>query len=122
MTTSPKPRSVLVTGGSGTLGRELVARYARMPDASVTVLARGTAPTPSGSHVRFLTGDIRAGVTLGLSSGAYDEIRAGVTDIIHCAADTTFNRPLEEARATNVGGTRAVLAFAGECPRLARVP
>jgi nucleoside-diphosphate-sugar epimerase len=121
MTTSPKPRTVLVTGGSGTLGRELVARYARVPGATVTVLARGTAPTPPGSHLRVLTGDIRAGATLGLSSATYDELRAGVTDIIHCAADTTFNRPLEEARGTNVGGTRAVLAFARDCPRLARV-
>jgi len=124
MTTSPTTRTVVVTGGTGTLGRELVARYARLPDAAVVVLARGAVPAahiPPAARVRTLTGDIRAGATLGLSPATYDELRARVTDIIHCAADTTFNRPLEDARATNVAGTRAVLAFARECRRLRRV-
>ena len=124
MTTSAKPRTILVTGGTGTLGRELVARYAPLPGATVIVLARGATPpaqTSSPSHVRALTGDVRAGATLGLSPATCDELRAGVTDIVHCAADTTFNRPLEDARATNVDGTRAVLAFARTCARLERV-
>jgi nucleoside-diphosphate-sugar epimerase len=117
-------RTILVTGGTGTLGRELVARFARADDASVVVLARGAARPraavlPSG--VRTLTGDVRHGATLGLDETERAALRESVTDIVHCAADTTFNRPLADARATNVSGTQAVLAFAKECQRLRRV-
>jgi nucleoside-diphosphate-sugar epimerase len=48
-------------------------------------------------------------------------LSAEVTDILHCAAETRFTRPLEETRAVNVGGTRSLLAFAAECPRLRRM-
>ncbi|HEV2721842.1 MAG TPA: SDR family oxidoreductase, partial [Thermoanaerobaculia bacterium] len=41
-----------------------------------------------------------------------------VTEIIHCAADTRFGLPLDEARATNVVGTENVLDVARRCPRL----
>jgi nucleoside-diphosphate-sugar epimerase len=71
--------------------------------------------------VRTLVGDVRRGSSLGLADTDLAAIRGSVTDIVHCAADTTFNRPLSDARATNVDGTAAVLAFARECPRLERV-
>jgi nucleoside-diphosphate-sugar epimerase len=71
--------------------------------------------------VRVLGGDLRAGRTLGIDAADHAALRASVTDIVHCAADTTFNRPLPDARAINVGGTHAILAFAAECPRLERV-
>lgn len=74
---------------------------------------------PSGVHA--LVGDVRQGASLGLAGANLTAIRESVTDIVHCAADTTFNRPLVDARATNAGGTAAVLAFARECPRLERV-
>jgi len=45
----------------------------------------------------------------------------GIGEIVHCAADTRFDRPREEAMAANAGGTRAVLDFAHRCPRLKRV-
>jgi nucleoside-diphosphate-sugar epimerase len=116
---------ILVTGGTGTLGRALVARFARSASASVAVLTRGTAQ-PAGAAamlpgVRALVGDVRQGSSLGLARADLAAIRESVTDVVHCAADTTFNRPLADARATNVEGTVAVLAFARECPRLERV-
>ncbi len=120
----PERRTILVTGGTGTLGRELVARFARADDASVVVLARGTAhPRPAvlPPGVRALASDVRHGSTLGLSASDRAMLRESVTDIVHCAADTTFNRPLADARATNVTGTEAVLAFAKECRRLRRL-
>ena len=120
---SPDRRTVLVTGGTGTLGRELVARLAADQRATVVVLTRD--PTAALAAVpwavRVMAGDVRAGATLGLSSTNHRATASTVTDIIHCAAETTFNRPLAEARATNVDGVRAVLAFARDCPRLERM-
>src|SRR5690349_2255449 len=126
MTSRPasKRRTILVTGGTGTLGAELVSRLAHGGNASVILLARGTVrprPMALSPGVRALSGDVRHGPTFGLDAADVTTLRATVTDIVHCAADTTFNRPLVDARAINVGGTRAILAFAAECPRLERV-
>jgi nucleoside-diphosphate-sugar epimerase len=116
-------RTILVTGGTGTLGSALVARFAERRNATVVVLARGVTPAQNADlpDVHTLTGDVRAGATLGLPAAERAELAARVTDIVHAAADTTFNRPLDEARAANVDGTRAVLDFARTCPRLQRV-
>jgi nucleoside-diphosphate-sugar epimerase len=116
-------RTILVTGGTGTLGRELVGRWAAAGDARIVVVTRDVARARSAtpSAVRPVAGDVRAGPTLGLDLSDQRELAASVTDILHCAAETTFNRPLAEARATNVDGTRAVLDFARTCPRLQRV-
>jgi nucleoside-diphosphate-sugar epimerase len=102
----------------------LVARFAGAENGSVVVLARGpiqpgTAAVRSG--VRPIVGDVRQRSSLGLGDSERASLRERVTDIVHCAADTTFNRPLADARATNVAGTEAVLAFARECPRLERI-
>jgi nucleoside-diphosphate-sugar epimerase len=116
-------RTILVTGGTGTLGRELVGRWAAAGDATIVVLTRGVtrASSASPSAVRSVAGDVRAGRTLGLDLSDHRELAGSVTDIVHCAAETTFNRPLAEARATNVDGARAVLDFARTCPRLQRL-
>ena len=122
-TRMPRRRTVLVTGGTGTLGRELVRRLAATADATVVVLtrderrARAVLPTT----VSTIVGDVRAGERLGLRESDRAALDSRITDIVHCAAETTFNRPLDEARATNVAGTEAVLAFARDCPRLERV-
>ena len=126
MTSRPasERRTILVTGGTGTLGAELVSRLVRASNASVVVLTRGamrprSAALPPG--VQALTGDVRHGPTFGLDAADAATLRERVTDIVHCAADTTFNRPLADARATNVVGTQAVLAFAKTCPHLQRM-
>ena len=111
-------RTILVTGGTGTLGRALVTRFVSAPNTSVVVLARGTTQLSAPalpSAVQMIVGDVREDA-LGLAASGRAILRESVTDIVHCATDTTFNRPLAEARATNVGGTGSVLAFAGECP------
>jgi uncharacterized protein YbjT (DUF2867 family) len=66
---------ILVTGGTGTLGRHVVRR---LSDAGrdLRVLTRRTAE--DGSGVRFVTGDLLSGVGI-------DAAVDGVETIIHCA-------------------------------------
>ena len=126
------PRTVLITGGTGTLGRELVRRFAAdAQTARVAVLTRcatseaaralSAACGALPAEVRLLQGDVRAGGTLGLEAGDADALRATVTDVVHCAAATSFTLPIAEARTMNVGGTRAVLDFAAGCASLERI-
>ena len=89
-------RTILVTGGPGTLGMELVGRWAAAGDAKIVALARYVKRASSAmpSSVRPVVCDVRAGHTLGLGLSDQRELAASVTDIVHCAAETTFNRPL----------------------------
>jgi nucleoside-diphosphate-sugar epimerase len=116
-------RTILVTGGTGTLGRELVVRLAAAAQATIVVLTRDVTRAQGlvPATVRLVEGDVRAAHRLGLDAADHRELAASVTDIVHCAAETTFNRPLAEARATNVNGTRAIFEFARCCPRLQRL-
>jgi len=87
---------LLLTGATGLVGRELLKRLAR--------------PVLAPARPQY---DIRLPL-LGLEERQLRD----VTEIIHCAADTRFSLPLDEARATNVQGTENVLDAARRCPRL----
>lgn len=67
--------SILVTGGTGTLGRHVVRRL-REAGRDVRVLTRRRARDENG--VRYLTGDLLAGTDI-------DAAVKGVTTIVHCA-------------------------------------
>jgi long-chain acyl-CoA synthetase len=113
-------RTVLVTGGTGALGCELVRRLVRDPDLPRVVVLSRVARDPDNG-VEFVRGDVRGGGGLSLAPTVRAELSHGVTDILHCAAATQFTLPLEEARAANVGGTRSLLEFAAGCRSLRRV-
>ncbi len=67
--------TILVTGGTGTLGRLVVPRL-RDTGAKVRVLSR--TPQPAREGVEFVVGDLDTG------AGA-DEAVAGADTIVHCA-------------------------------------
>jgi uncharacterized protein YbjT (DUF2867 family) len=69
---------ILVTGGTGRLGRQVVARLVEA-GCAVRVLARHRRETPT--QVTFFTGDLRRGTGVDLA------VR-GVGAIIHCATST----------------------------------
>jgi long-chain acyl-CoA synthetase len=112
---------LLLTGATGLVGRELFLklRLAR-PDLGVVLLTRRPEALDAPAHqegVQVLTGDLRR-PDLGLSLATIRELRVRLTAIIHCAADTRFDRPLEESRAINTQGTAHLLSLAACCPRL----
>ena len=120
---------VLVTGATGLLGSLVVQRWAtglRPPRIAVLVrdLARWQVTADrfalNTGAVTALEGDLTA-EGLGLSSATHWWLARHATAVVHLAADTTFSRPLDAARAVNVEGTRHLLDVVGECPFVTRV-
>jgi long-chain acyl-CoA synthetase len=99
--------SVLLTGATGFVGGEVLARL-----AGEDVLALTRRPVPG---LRTVAGDLTA-PGLGAPPGAFD----GVTEIVHCAASVSWDLSLADARAINVEGTRRVLELAAALPGLRR--
>jgi uncharacterized protein YbjT (DUF2867 family) len=88
---------ILVTGGTGTLGRRLVPRL-RAAGCEVRVLTRHARPPKEG--VAYLTGDLTTGTGIEAAVG-------GVATIVHCAGS---NKGDDETTGTLV---RAVAARGG---------
>ena len=116
--------TILMTGGTGTLGRELVRRLAaELTGPRIVVLSRSALDPCPGfpPGVQIVRGDLLAGPTLGLPTRVREELSKSVTHVLHCAAETRFTLPLEESRAVNVGGTRSLLEFARGCRSLRQI-
>ncbi len=131
---------ILLTGGTGFVGQALLAKWLRSTDAEFRLLARsrhGEAPDARvaralrestgedpaswmAKRIRVTSADV-AFPRFGLEPADYDHLAADVTHIIHCAAAARFDLTLEEARATNVGGTRNILEFARRCRNLRKL-
>ncbi|HYC52089.1 MAG TPA: SDR family oxidoreductase [Gemmatimonadaceae bacterium] len=115
--------AILLTGGTGALGRELVRVLRDDAQGELFILTRdpsSAAGVIAQPGVRFIHGDVtHEGFALADSDAAV--LRGQVTQLVHCAAATSFTLPLETARAVNVHGTRNVLAFARDCRRVASI-
>ena len=120
---------VLVTGATGLLGSLVVQRWTAGPrPPRIAVLVRDPARWHATARrlgiapgaVTALTGDVTV-EGLGLPPATRWWLANHVTAVVHLAADTTFSRPLDAARAVNVEGTRHLLDMAGECPYVTRV-
>lgn len=93
---------VLVTGGGGFLGNNLVRRLlARGED--VSILARGEYPALAALGVRCLRGDVRDPESLRRAV-------EGASSVFHVAAKVGYWGRLEDYVATNVGGAKNVVA------------
>ena len=122
--------AILLTGGTGLVGGELLPRLlAAAPGSTVYCLLRArdaaelerraqaliadaSLPAAAGARVRAIAGDVRA-PDLGLGAARAALLRE-VRSVVHTAASTRFDQELDEARRSNVAGTRNVLAFARE--------
>jgi thioester reductase-like protein len=114
--------SILVTGATGLLGRDVLARLLAA-DAALRAFVlvrdvdrwRRTAHGIGGSdRVVPVQGDL--GVDgLGIAPDTRAAMCRDLTAIVHLAADTTFSSPLDRARAVNTLGTQRVLEIADAC-------
>jgi nucleoside-diphosphate-sugar epimerase len=111
---------VLVTGATGYVGGDVLRRMLdRDPTMRAYALVRGLERWPSvaarigagNARVTPFRGDV-ARPGLGLDDADRLRLAGEVTAVVHLAADTTFSRPLAEARRTNVDGTRHLLDLA----------
>ncbi|HTU94958.1 MAG TPA: SDR family oxidoreductase [Solirubrobacteraceae bacterium] len=121
---------ILLTGTTGFVGMELLARYLQRSERDVVTLVRasshegarsrvdavldnlfGDAAEEYRPRVRALAADMTA-PGLGLTDSERAEVAERVTKIVHSAASVSFTLPLEEARAINREGTRRMLELA----------
>ena len=131
---------VFLTGATGFLGMEVLARLVEKGDRDVVALVRAADseaaterlhgvmaklwrdPSPYYDRVRAVAGDVTS-PGLGMDRAERAEIAEEVTAVMHCAASISFDLPLDEARQINVEGTREIIGFAREaksCGRLDR--
>jgi thioester reductase-like protein len=122
---------VFLTGATGFLGMEVLARLLEHGDRDVFCLVRAadsTAaqerlqgvmgklwrdPSPYFSRVHAVAGDVTA-PGLGIAAAERAHVAEDITAVMHCAASISFDLPLEEARQINVEGTREVIGLARE--------
>jgi len=96
-----KNAPVLVTGGTGFLGRKLVGRLLDH-GRSVTVLARRPAPDLTARGVRFICADLA-------DAAAMRAACAGIETVFHTAAKVDVWGRYDDFFRINVLGTRALL-------------
>jgi thioester reductase-like protein len=121
---------VLLTGATGFVGMELLARYLERGERDVVTLVRadshdgaqaridgvlenlfGTDASDYRSRVHAVAADMTA-PDLGLTEAERMRLAERVTKIVHSAASVSFTLPLAEARAINLEGTRRMLELA----------
>jgi thioester reductase-like protein len=131
-----EPGVVLLTGATGFVGMELLARRLERSDRPVVTIVRAPSDQEAQRRVETVLANLfgaRAGwyagqVTavagdltvprFGLDRGRWERLAARVGTIVHSAASVSFTLPLNEARAVNLEGTRRVLELARRAEEL----
>jgi nucleoside-diphosphate-sugar epimerase len=112
---------ILLTGATGAIGNELLSQLTGRAHVAVLTRAKTTAhalPTPLTSA--------RGGVVIGdladpsLAAILRSKLPRDVTHVIHAAADVRWNAPAHVANEINVEGTRRVVRYAEDLPKLKR--
>ena len=131
-------RTILLTGATGFVGGELLARLIQETDHDVVALVRARddaaaqeridaqlttllAPQlqPAEGRVRAIAAHLDE-PGLGLPVRRRNAIAGGIDAVVHCAASVEFTLPLPEALRINLDGTRGMLDLAERAPRLDR--
>jgi NAD(P)-dependent dehydrogenase (short-subunit alcohol dehydrogenase family) len=107
----------LITGGTGFLGRQVLARLLSRPDVEITCLVRSpdrlaarTADLPGHERLHAVRGDLTA-EGMGVSEEDVEKLR-GVDHLVHLAAVYDMTATDAANRAANVEGTRRVIELA----------
>jgi thioester reductase-like protein len=124
--------AVFLTGATGFVGMELLARYLERGDRPVYALVRAADDEQAAARLRgtvadlfgdadayrdrltAVPGDIQA-PGLGLDRRRREALAEQVGEIVHSAASVSFTLPLREAREINVAGTSRMLELAELC-------
>ena len=123
--------TILLTGATGFVGMELLARYLERTERPVVTIVRagcdeaareridavlvnllGDRAGAYADRVTALAGDLTA-PRLGLDFDRWEWLARQPTTIMHGAASVSFDQTLDDARAINVEGTRRMLELAG---------
>jgi thioester reductase-like protein len=123
--------AILLTGATGFLGMDALARLIERDRDEVVVLVRAADDEAArarldgvlarlydelpagGARVSVVRGDLLE-TGLGLSVADLARLVGSVDRIVHCAASISFELPLEDARAINVRGVERVIELARE--------
>jgi thioester reductase-like protein len=122
-------REILVTGGTGFVGRRLVPMLAQSYGRVYLLVREGKvtavrAAYAALSNVQVLPGDLTLPSVVESSLVTRDEARSllfGCTDLLHLAALYDLEAPAEQAYAANVVGTQNLLSFADGLAGLQRL-
>ena len=126
-----KTRTILLTGGTGTLGKFLIQDILRT-SARLILLVRAETKDEANSRVKNIVNIndnlnrikiLKSDLTrsdFGLSKEELYSLNKEITHILHAAASTRFNLPIDEARRNNVQTTSNLLNFASSCEQLER--
>lgn len=123
---------VLLTGATGFVGMELLARYLQRTDRRVYALVRGSSEREVRGRVagalQCLFGPdhayaervvaVRGDLTrprLGLSGKKRDWLAERVSEVVHGAASVSFEFGLDASREINVQGSKRMLELAERC-------
>lgn len=124
--------ALFITGATGFLGGQVLARYLEKTERPVYALVRARSQADADQRLRAtmaatygaedayegrvtaVNGDL-CRPELGVESQRLDEIAEQVSDVVHAAASVSFAMPLDEARDINVTGTRHALELAERC-------
>ena len=117
------PRSILVTGATGLIGRRVVESILRRTDAPVVALVRDPSRWQQiaahlGANASRVTA-VRADITrpaLGLDLRTMTRSLGTPLVVVHSAGDIVFSRSLAESRQVNVEGTRNVVDLSYSFP------
>ncbi len=128
-------QQIFITGGTGMVGRELVSLLFKNTQAKISLLVHEKGSDNDKETVlqsffllpnkkefterlQIVRGDITK-LNMGVESHSdYNELLNKTTHILHCAASTRFDLPLDEARRINVFGTKNVADFSLKCSNL----